>query len=209
VIYRRIVFAAIVSAALGLAGCDKLLPNLKSPFNSVDVTGSPLGNEFTLADPDGKPRSLSEFRGKVVVVTFGYTHCPDVCPTTLADFASALKRLGNDGKLVQLLFVTVDPKRDTPELLRQYVPAFDPGFIGLRGDEPTTEKVAKAFHVYVKPDPPKDAGAAHSGTGSNNYTVSHSAQSFVFDRDGKIRLVVGYGLPPEKIAADLKVLINS
>jgi len=204
VIARGLAIAATVVAALGLFGCDKLLPSLKSPFNAVDVTGSPMGTDFRLADPDGKQRSLSEFRGKVVVVNFGYTHCPDVCPTTLADFASALKRMGNDGKLVQLLFITVDPKRDTPELLRQYVPAFDPGFIGLRGDERTTESVAKAFHVYAKADPPKDAG-----TGSSNYTVSHSAQSFVYDREGKLRLVIGYGLPPEKIAADLKVLVRS
>ena len=208
-ISRGLAIAALVAAALGLIGCDKLLPGLKSPFNGVDVTGSPMGTDFTLADPDGKPRSLSEFRGKVVVVNFGYTHCPDVCPTTLADFASALKRMGNDGKLVQLLFITVDPRRDTPELLRQYVPAFDPGFIGLRGDERTTESVAKAFHVYAKADPPKDAGAASAGTGSNDYTVSHSAQSFVYDREGKLRLVIGYGLPPEKIAADLKVLVRS
>jgi protein SCO1/2 len=203
VISRGLATAALVAAALGLLGCDKLLPSLKSPFNGVDVTGSPMGTEFTLADPDGKPRSLSEFRGKVVVVNFGYTHCPDVCPTTLADFASALKRMGDDGKLVQLLFITVDPKRDTPELLRQYVPAFDPGFIGLRGDERTTENVVKAFHVYAKADPPK------AGAGSNDYTVSHSAQSFVYDREGKLRLVIGYGLTPEKIAADLKVLVSS
>jgi protein SCO1/2 len=195
----RFVPAALLMAALCLGGCDKLLPNLKSPFNAVDVTGSPMGADFSLPDPDGKPRSVSEFRGKVVVVTFGYTHCPDVCPTTLSDFASAKKRLGADGKDVQLLFVTIDPARDTPELLKQYVPAFDPSFIGLRGDERATENVAKAFHVYAKADPPKD------GT----YTVSHSAQSFVFDRSGKVRLVVGYGLEPEKIAADLKVLLNS
>ena len=196
---RGLAFAALLAAAVGLGGCDKLLPNLKSPFNAVDVTGSPLGGDFALQDPEGKRRSLSEFRGKVVVLNFGYTHCPDVCPTTLADFASALKKLGPDAKLVQVLFVTVDPKRDTPELLKNYVPAFDPSFIGLRGDERTTESVTKAYHVYAKPDPPKDGG----------YTVSHSAQSFVFDRNGKLRLVVGYGLAPEKIAADLKVLVNS
>ena len=196
---RGLVFAALLAAAACLGGCDKLLPNLKSPFNAVDVTGSPLGTDFALLDPEGKRRSLSEFRGKVVVLNFGYTHCPDVCPTTLADFASALKKLGSDAKLVQVLFVTVDPKRDTPELLRNYVPAFDPTFIGLRGDERTTENVTKAFHIYAKADAPKD------GT----YLVQHSAQSFVFDRSGKLRLVVGYGLAPEKIAADLKILAQS
>jgi protein SCO1/2 len=196
---RRGLVAALLAAALCLGGCDKLLPNLRSPFNSVDVTGSPLGAEFSLADPSGKPRSLAEFRGKVVVLTFGYTHCPDVCPTTLSDFANAVKRLGQDAAQVQVLFVTIDPKRDTPDLLRQYVPAFDPGFIGLRGDERATEKVTRDFHVYAKADPPK----------GDAYTVQHSAQSFVFDRSGKLRLVVGYGLEPAKIAADLKLLVNS
>jgi len=198
---RRFALAALVAAALGLSGCDKLLPNLRSTFNGVDVTGSPIGGEFSLADANGKTRTLSEFRGKVVVVNFGYTQCPDVCPTTLSDFASALRKLGPDAKDVQVLFVTIDPKRDTPELLRQYVPAFDPTFIGLRGDERTTEQVEKDFKVYAKADAPKE--------GTSNYTVQHSAQSFVFDRSGKVRLVIGYKLEPEKIAADLKVLLNS
>jgi len=171
---------AFLLACLG--GCDKLLPNLNSTFNGVDVTGSPIGGEFRLADQQGKPRSLAEFRGKVVVLTFGYAHCPDVCPTTLSDFASAMKRLGADAKRVQLLFVTVDPKRDTAQLLGQYVPAFDPAFIGLRGDEQATEKVVRDFRVYAK---------AREGKAGEAYTVDHSAQSFVFDREGKLRLVIG------------------
>jgi len=192
--------AALVAATLFTGGCDKLLPNLRTPFNGVDVTGSPIGADFRLADPDGKARSLADFRGKVVVVTFGYTHCPDVCPTTLSDFASAMKRLGADAERVQLLFVTLDPKRDSGELLRQYVPAFNPTFIGLRGDEATTEKVTRNFHIYAKAEP---------GKTPDSYLVQHSAQSFVFDRDGRVRLVIGYGLEPEKIASDLRLLLNS
>ncbi len=192
--------AALALLLSCLGGCDKLLPNARSPFNGVDVTGSPIGGDFRLADPQGKPRSLADFRGKVVVLAFGYTHCPDVCPTTLSDFASAVKRLGADGERVQLVFVTVDPKRDTPELLGQYVPAFNPAFIGLRGDEQATDKVLRDFRVYAK---------AREGKAGESYTVDHSAQSFVFDREGKLRLVIGYGLEPEKIASDLRVLLNS
>jgi protein SCO1/2 len=192
--------AALLAAALCLSGCDKLLPNAHSPFNSVDVTGSPLGPDFRLADADGKPRSLADYRGKVVVLTFGYTHCPDVCPTTLSDFAKARKRLGADADRVQVLFVTVDPKRDSAEVLKQYVPAFDPTFVALRGDEQAVEKVTRDFRVYAKAEP---------GRTPDSYLVNHSAQSFVFDREGKVRLVVGYGLEPEKIAADLKILLNS
>ena len=192
--------AALLAAALLLGGCDKLLPNAKSPFNGVDVTGSPIGADFRLADPEGRARSVAEFRGKVVVLAFGFTQCPDVCPATLTDFASALKRLGPEAGRVQVLFVTVDPARDTPELLRQYVPAFNPAFIGLRGDEKATEKVTKDFRIYANRRPGKAPGA---------YTVDHSAQSFVFDRGGKLRLVIGYGMEPEKIASDLKILLNS
>lgn len=192
--------AALFIASLLLAGCDKLLPNARGPFNGVDVTGSPIGAEFRLSDPDGRARSVADFRGKVVVLVFGFTQCPDVCPTTLADFAAALKRLGSDASRVQLLFVTLDPARDSPELLRQYVPAFDPAFIALRGDEKAIDKVTRDFRIHSSKRDGKTPGA---------YTIDHSAQSFVFDREGKLRLVIGYGLPPEKIAADLRVLLNS
>lgn len=196
---RAFAVAALVAAALSLAGCEKLFPQAHGPFNGVDVTGAPIGGEFRLTDHNGKPRSLADFRGKVVVVTFGYTHCPDVCPTTLADFASALKRLGPDGQRVQVLFVTVDPKRDTQELLREYVPAFDPGFLGLRGDDEATERITRDFKVYAQKRDPKAGG---------EYTVDHSAQSFVFDPEGRIRLVIGYGLEAAKIASDLRLLMN-
>jgi protein SCO1/2 len=196
----RWALAALLAAALALAGCDKLLPNARSPFHGVDVTGAPIGGELRLFDHDGKPRSLADFRGKVVVVSFGFTHCPDVCPTTLADFASARKRLGPDAERVQVLFVTLDPARDSLKLLRDYVPAFDPTFIGLRGDEAATDKVTRDFKVYAHKRDGKTPG---------DYSIDHSAQSFVFDAQGRIRLVIGYGLEPEKIASDLRLVLNS
>jgi protein SCO1/2 len=195
----RFALAAMLAAALSLSGCDKILPNARSPFSAVDVTGAPIGGELRLADADGRPRSLADFRGKVVVVSFGFTHCPDVCPTTLADFASALKRLGQDRDRVQVLFVTLDPARDTPELLREYVRAFDPTFVALRGDAAATDKVTRDFKVYAQKREGKTPG---------DYSIDHSAQSFVFDSQGRVRLVIGYGVEPEKIASDLRLLLN-
>jgi protein SCO1/2 len=196
---KRRVAAALAVAAFALAACDKLLPNARSPFNGVDVTGAPFGGDFRLADPEGRTRSLADFRGKVVVLIFGYTHCPDVCPTTLADFASAVKRLGPEASRVQVLFVTVDPQRDTAQLLKEYVPAFHPSFIGLRGDDAATQAVTRDFRTYVN---------RNEKAGSTAYTVDHAAQSFVFDPSGRLRLVIGYGMEAEKIASDLRLLLN-
>ena len=145
---RRRLAAALVAAALGVTGCDNLVAP-KSPFSGIDVTGGEMGGgALRLQDPDGRVRSIADFRGKVVVVIFGFTHCPDVCPTQLADMAKAVRQLGDRERDVQVLFVTVDPKRDTAELLRQYVPAFHPAFIGLRGSEAETAAVTKDFKVY-------------------------------------------------------------
>jgi len=193
--------AALLAAALALAGCDRLFGPAKSPFQGIDVTGGEMGGELRLTGHDGKPRSLADFRGKVVVVSFGFTHCPDVCPTTLADLASAVKQLGADASRVQVLFVTVDPKRDTPELLRQYVPAFHPDFIGLYGDEAALERAKKEFHVYAQARPPK--------TGEEAYTVDHSAHMYVVDQQGKLRLLLPPGTQPAAIASDLRVLLNN
>lgn len=192
--------AALLAATLALvAGCDKLAPP-KSPFNAIDVTGSPIGGDLRLTDHDGKPRSLADFRGQVVVVFFGFTSCPDVCPTALADAAAAVRELGADGSRVQVLFVTVDPRRDTPQLLRQYVPAFHPGFLGLTGDEAAIEGAKKAFGVYA---------SRREGTTADTYTVDHSAQLFVFDAHGRIRLVVPPGKGAKALASDLRVLLSS
>ncbi len=193
----RLAVAAIACAVLA-GGCD--ISRSKTPFKSIDVTGAPMGGELRLTDHNGRARTLADFRGKVVLVNFGYTQCPDVCPTTLADLASAMKKLGADASQVQVLFVTVDPKRDKPELLRQYLPAFDPAFLGLYGDPAATSKVTREFKIYAQERP---------GKTPDSYTVDHAAQTFVFDRQGKLRLVMGYGMAPEAIASDVRILLNS
>ena len=189
--------AVALACALGAAGCDS---SSKPAFNGIDVTGTSVGGELRLSDFNGKPRSVGEFRGKVVLVTFGYTQCPDVCPTTLQDLNASLKKLGPDASRVQVLFVTVDPKRDKPELLREYVPAFNPSFIGLYGDDEATRKVESDFKIYAQERPGKTPGT---------YTVDHSAQTYAFDPQGRLRLVIGYGFTPEAMASDLKLLLNS
>ena len=191
--------AGLACAIFALAGCDRIASS-KTPFQGIDVTGASMGRELTLTDHNGTPRTLADFRGKVVVVTFGYTQCPDVCPTTLSDLASAVKRLGADAALVQVLFVTVDPKRDKPELLKQYVPAFDPGFLGLYGDAAATRKATSEFKVYAQ---------EHAGKTADSYTFDHTAQTFAFDKEGRLRLVFGYGATPEAMASDFRLLLNS
>lgn len=191
---------ALAAAALALAACDKLFAPAKGPFHGIDVTGGGIGGPVQLADHDGKVRTLADFRGKVVVLVFGFTNCPDVCPTTLADMASAVRKLEDRAREVQVLFITVDPKRDTAELLRQYVPAFHPAFIALRGSPAEIEAVTKAFRVYANERP---------GKTQETYTVDHSSQSFVLDREGRLRLLIPPGMKPEAISSDLKVLLNS
>lgn len=197
---RALLPAALLAAALALGGCDRLFLPSKGPFTGIDVTGGEMGGELRLTDHNGKPRTIADFRGKVVVVSFGFTHCPDVCPTTLADLARAVRDLGDRGREVQVLFVTVDPKRDTEALLREYVPAFHPEFLGLRGDAEATAKVAKDFKVYAQEQAGKEPGS---------YTVNHSAQVFVLDREGKVRLLLPPNTPPAAVAGDLRVLLNS
>ena len=197
---NRRALLGLAAAALALAGCDKLAPGSRTPFNGVDITGSDLGPDFRLTDHNGKERTLADFKGKAVAMFFGYTHCPDVCPTTLSDMANALKALGPDGQRVQVLFVTVDPKRDTPELLKGYVPAFNPTFLGLYGDAAATARVTKDFKIYA---------AERPGKTPESYTVDHSAQTLVFDAKGKLRLMLAYGTPGDKIASDLRILLTS
>ncbi len=187
-------FAALL--ALGLAACDGASPK----FRSTDITGVDYGKSLELTDHTGKPRRLEDFRGKVVVVFFGFTHCPDVCPTTLADAAQAMKQLGPDADRVQVLFVTVDPERDTQEALAKYVPAFDARFLGLRGDLEATRRVAKEFKVYFEKRPGKTPG---------EYSVDHSAQSYVIDAQGRLRLFVRHDRIAEDLAPDLRVLLKS
>ena len=177
-----------------LAGCGAP----KETFQSTDITGADFGRDFHLKDHHGKARSLADFKGKVVVLFFGYTHCPDVCPTTLGEFALAMKKLGEDAKKVQVLFVTVDPERDTPALLAQYVPSFNPGFLGLYGDAQATADAAKEFKIVYQ----KVAGSRPDG-----YTMDHSAGTYVFDPSGKLRLFVSYGHGAQVLLHDIQILL--
>ncbi len=182
----------LVVVAVALAACQP------QKFNSVDITGSSIGPDFSLADHTGARRTLADFRGKVVVLFFGFMNCPDVCPTTLSERASVKEKLGRDGDRVQVIFVTLDPERETAALLAQYVPAFDPTFLGLRGSAEETAAVAKDFKIFYQKVP---------GAQASSYTLDHTAASFVFDPEGRIRLFVSYGMKADLIAADIKRLL--
>jgi len=188
--------ALVLLAALAAVACGPEAPK----FMASDVTGTSFGHDFSLIDHNGTPRTLADYRGKAVVVFFGYTQCPDFCPTTLAELAEAMKRLGPDAERVQVLFVTVDPERDTPALLKNYVPAFDPRFIGLYGDADATARTAKEFKVVYQKRPGQTPGT---------YTMDHSAGTFIFDPNGKLRVYVGYGQGAEVFAHDIKALLKS
>ena len=168
-------------------------------FLNTDVTGADYGKELSLTDHTGKPRTLADFRGKIVVLFFGYTRCPDVCPTTLSEMKMILDKLGEDRKKIQVLFVTIDPERDTPELLAKYVPAFDPDFLGLYGDEAATMKAAKEFKVFFQKVP---------GKTPDSYTMDHTAASYIIDAQGRLRLFARYG-QPDSIATDLRTLLST
>lgn len=183
----------LLAAALAVAACSA--PE-RPQFKSTDITGADYARDFSLTDHNGQPRRLADFRGKVVTIFFGYTQCPDVCPTSLATMAEVLRRLGPDAAWVQVLFITVDPERDTPQLLAQYVPAFNPTFLGLYGDLTTTAAVARDFKVFYK----------KVGEGPN-YTVDHSAGTFVFDPGGRLRLYVKHGESAAAITDDIRQLL--
>ena len=189
----RVFLSTLLAGAL--AACSGSGP----PFKNTDITGADYGKDFTLTDHTGRTRTLADFRGKVVVVFFGYTRCPDVCPTTLADLKSAKEQLGEDGKRVQVLFVTVDPERDTPQLLAKYVPAFDPSFLGLYGDAAATARVAREFKVFYQKAP---------GRTPDSYTMDHTAGSYVFDPQGRLRLLARQGNVPN-LVADLRTLLTA
>jgi protein SCO1/2 len=173
----------------------------KPEFKNIDITGSTaFGKDFSLLDPDGKVRTLADFKGKVVVMFFGYTQCPDVCPTTLTEMQQVMTILGPQSDKVQVLFVTVDPQRDTAAILKQYVPAFDPRFLGLRpADDAALEKVAKDFKIYYKKVP---------GVSAGSYTMDHTAGSYAFDPEGRLRLYIKHAQGPETLAHDLKELLK-
>ncbi|WP_418319261.1 SCO family protein [Piscinibacter sakaiensis] len=194
--------ALLLAAGIALSGCDRLGlgGGSSTAFKGVDITGADYAKTLELPDIDGKPRSLDEFKGKVVVVFFGYTHCPDVCPTTMAELAQVKQSLGADGDKVQGIFVSVDPERDTPEILKAYMASFDPGFVALRGTPEQTAAVAKSFKVFFAKVP---------GTTDGGYTVDHTAGSYVFDPAGRLRLFVRYGGGADALASDLKALLKA
>lgn len=187
--------AACVAVLLGLAGCQ---PPAPPAFESTDITGASFARDFSLTDHNGTPRTLADFRGKAVAVFFGYIHCPDVCPTTLADLAAALKLLGPQADRVQVLFVTLDPARDTPDVLKAFVPSFNPAFLGLYGSEADLRRVASEFKVVYQKTSVKSA---------DDYLLDHSAGTYIYDPQGRIRLLMPYGSSPETIAHDLKILL--
>ena len=173
----------------------------KPEFKNIDITGgTAFGKDFSLLDPDGKVRTLADFKGKVVVMFFGYTQCPDVCPTTLTEMQQVMTLMGPQSDKVQVLFVTVDPERDTAAILKQYVPSFDPSFLGLRpADEAALEKVTKDFKIYYKKVP---------GASPGSYTMDHTAGSYAFDPQGRLRLYIKHAQGPETLAHDLKELLK-
>jgi protein SCO1/2 len=188
--------SCVVALLVILAACSP-----KPEFKNIDITGSTaFGKDFSLLDPDGKVRTLADFKGKVVLMFFGYTQCPDVCPTTLTEMQQVMTLLGPQADKVQVLFVTVDPARDTDAILKQYVPAFDPRFLGLRpADETALEKVTKDFKIYYKKVP---------GSSPGSYTIDHTAGSYAFDPEGRLRLYIKHAQGPETLAHDLKELLK-
>ncbi len=190
----RVMRNAFAGAAIAMA----LVACSPPTFKAVDITGANYAHEFALESAGGGRRTLTDFRGKVVAVFFGYTQCPDVCPTTLADFAEVRRRLGADADKLQVVFVTLDPERDTAAVLSQYVPAFDPSFVALYGTAGETAETAKEFKVFYMKVPGKTA---------TSYTLDHTAGTYVFDKDGRIRLFIRHGTPVDDITADVRRLL--
>lgn len=186
----------MTALALGaISACSEKKPG----FASIDLTGADYARDFALTDHNGQARSIKDFAGKVVVLFFGYTQCPDVCPTSMSELAEVKKLLGKEGERLQGLFVTVDPQRDTPEVLKAYMGNFDPTFLALYGTPEKLEALAKEYKVYFK---------KVEGKTPTSYTMDHSAGSYVYDTQGKLRLYTRYGTGPQALAADIKLLLN-
>lgn len=193
---RRFLVIGLLALAAILGGCEQRAPVPK--FRLTDVTGAPFGKALALNDHHGKPRTLQDFRGKVVVLFFGFMHCPDVCPATLAELAQVAKALGPDAARMQVLFVTVDPERDTPGLLRQYVPSFHPDFLGLHGDAAATAQVAKEFKIFYQKQ-------SQSG---GDYSMDHSAGTYILDQQGRLRLFAQHGAGATALLHDIRLLLQ-
>ncbi len=198
---RRSLLGAAVASALSLvlliSGCDRA-GNSKPAFKGIDITGAEYARQLSMTDGDGQARNLAEFKGKVVLVFFGYTQCPDVCPTTMAELSEVKRNLGADGARVQGIFVSLDPDRDTGPLLKSYVENFGPDIIGLRGTAEQTKAAAREFKVFYNPVP---------GQTATSYTLDHTAGSYIFDAKGRIRLFTRYGGGAKALADDLKILL--
>ena len=185
----------ILALVLFLTSCS----DKKVAFNSVDITGANYAQGFSLPDTEGKTRTLKDFAGKVVVVFFGFTQCPDVCPTTLAEVSAVKKAMGADGDKLQAVFITIDPERDSAAVLKSYVSNFDPTFVALRAETPEAlAAVAKDFKIYYKKTEGKSATA---------YSMDHTAASYVFDPQGRVRLYTRYGSGVEALTSDVKQLL--
>ncbi|MBU1214139.1 MAG: SCO family protein [Gammaproteobacteria bacterium] len=185
----------LLSSLLLLSACGE--PKLPSPFKANEVTAKYVQADFSLHDPSGKAVTLADFRGKAVALFFGYIHCPDVCPTTLADMAQVMRMLGKESEKVQVLFVTLDPERDKPELLAQYAPAFYPSFLGLYGDAQETAQAARAFDIIYQ----------KQATKSGSYTLDHSAGTFLIAPSGSPVLLSPFAQRPEYLAQDIRLLL--
>jgi len=196
--HRSLLLAAALCVVL--AGCDKAAEPAAPAvsFRGADITGATYAKALSLPDVNGQPRTLGDFKGKVTVVFFGYTQCPDVCPTTMAELALVKKQLGPDGDKLQGVFITIDPERDTPEILKSYMASFDPSFVALRGTLEQTQAAAKEFKVYFAKVPGKAEGS---------YTMDHSAGSFILDAKGNPRVFERYGAGADGLASDVKALL--
>ena len=182
-------------AVFAVMGCQPVAPAV---FQATDITGAAFGRDFKLTDHNGAVRTLADFKGKVVAVFFGYIHCPDVCPTTLSDFSAALAQMGTQADQVQVIFVTLDPQRDTRALLKQFVPAFNPGFLGMSTDADSLKALTREYKVVYQKSSVK---------GVDDYLIDHSAGTYIYDPQGRLRLLMPYGSSPEAIAHDLKILL--
>lgn len=193
---RRFLLSLAAAGALALSGCERAAP--PHHYNAFDITGATYAQGFDLPDFDGKPRKVADFAGKLTVVFFGYTQCPDACPTTMSELSGILKSLGPDAARVQVVFITVDPSRDTAALLKNYVTNFRPDFLALRGDEAQTQKIIHDFKLVVEKVPGKTA---------DSYTIDHTAGTYVFDTQGRIRLFASQSLDPALLTDDMKSLL--
>lgn len=193
---KLIAISAITTGATSqLVACSREGPS----FTAIDITGADYARDFALTDHNGQPRTLADFRGKIVMVFFGYTQCPDVCPTSMVDMVNIKKLLGPDGSRLQGLFVSVDPERDTPAILKAYMENFDPTFLAFSTTPEKTAAIAKDFKVYYK---------KVDGPTPTSYTIDHTAGSYVYDTQGKLRLFTRYGTKPDLTAADIRILLQ-